>query len=68
MKENYSSWCIRMKALFGSQDVWGFIVPGTTSEEGQTLQLIVYPSSDVTLFTSEEGGYFDTFFGTLEEP
>jgi len=37
-KENYSSWCIRMKALLGSQDVWDIVSNGY--EE---------PESDVTL-------------------
>ena len=35
-KDNYGSWCIQMKALFGSQDLWetindGFVEP--TSEQ-----------------------------------
>ncbi|KAA0050234.1 putative copia-type polyprotein [Cucumis melo var. makuwa] len=28
MKENYSSWCVQMKALLGSQDVWDIVSNG----------------------------------------
>ena len=33
MKENYSSWCIRMKALLGSQDVWDIVSNGYEEPE-----------------------------------
>ena len=32
-KENYSSWCIRMKALLGSQDVWDIVSNGYEEPE-----------------------------------
>ena len=35
-KDNYGSWCIQMKALFGSQDLWKTINDGfveSTSEQ-----------------------------------
>ncbi|CAN1150585.1 hypothetical protein LINPERPRIM_LOCUS18126 [Linum perenne] len=34
-KENYDNWCIRMKALLGSQDVWDMIETGYEEPENE---------------------------------
>ena len=40
-KDNYGSWCIQIKALFGSQDLWktinnGFVEPTGEQEAAYT--------------------------------
>ena len=35
-KENYSCWCIRMKAVLGSQDVWDIVNNGYEEPESDT--------------------------------
>ena len=35
-KDNYENWCIRMKAILGSQDLWEIITIGYTTPQDET--------------------------------